>query len=383
MYKIMIAAGEASGDMHGANIANALKALEPGVALFGMGGQGMRAAGVDIVYDIANLGVMGLVEVIRNLPRMFRLRAMLAGVMEREKPDVLVVIDYPDFNMRLAKVAKNQGIPVVSYISPSAWAWRKGRAKDVAQIVKKVAAIFPFEADVYREAGADVTYVGNPLVDIVRPSMSKEEAYRHFGADPLHPVILLLPGSRQQEIEKLLPPMLAAGEKLVEKIPDCRFFLPVASTISRDLLHNIMSGYRISVQLTTGNTYDLMNIARLGIAASGTVTLEAALMDLPTVIIYKMAPLTYFLGKFLIKIPHISLPNIIAGREILPELLQDAANADNITREALAILLDEKIRNRVHCDLAEVRDKLGGCGAVRRAAEVILAVAAGHNGGSR
>lgn len=383
MYKIMISAGEASGDMHGANVAAALKTLSPGITLFGMGGQGMRAAGVDIVYDIADLGVMGLVEVIRNLPRMFRLRDMLAGVMEREKPDVLVVIDYPDFNMRLAKIAKEKGIPVVSYISPSAWAWRRGRAKDVAQIVEKIAAIFPFEADVYREAGADVTYVGNPLVDIVQPSMSKEEAYRHFGADPAQPVILLMPGSRQQEIEKLLPPMLAASEKISRAVPCCQFFLPVASTISRDTLQNMIDGYPISVTMTTGNNYDLMNIAHVGIAASGTVTLEAALMDLPTVIIYKAAFLTYVLSRFLIKIPHISLPNIIAGREIVPELLQYAANADNISREVLAMLQDETVRNRVHADLAEVRSKLGECGAVRRVAETILSVAAKHSGGSR
>lgn len=379
----MISVGEASGDMHGANVANALKTLSPDIALFGMGGKGMRAAGVDIVYDIADLGVMGLVEVIRNLPRLFRLRDMLAGVMERERPDVLVVIDYPDFNMRLAKIAKEKGIPVVSYISPSAWAWRKGRAKNVAQIVEKVAAIFPFEADVYREAGADVTYVGNPLVDIVKSSMSKEKAYRYFDADPTQPIVLLMPGSRRQEIVKLLPPMLAAGEKIAREIPHCQFFLPVASTISREMLQDMISGYNITVKMTAGNNYDLMNIAHVGIAASGTVTLEAALMDLPTVIIYKVASLTYFLGKFLVKIPHISLPNIIAGRAILPELLQDAANADNISKEALAILKDEKIRDRVHTDLAEVRDKLGECGAVRRVAEMILAVAAKHSGGSR
>lgn len=381
MYKIMISVGEASGDLHGASVANALKLACPDVKLFGMGGQAMRQAGVDIVYDIADLGVIGFVEVVKNLPRLFKLRDRLAEIMERERPDALVIVDYPDFNMRLAKIAKQKGIPVVSYISPSVWAWRKGRAKGVAETVEKVAAIFPFEADVYREAGANVTYVGHPLVDIVKPTMEKADAYRHFGADPAKPVVLLMPGSRKQEIIGLLPDMLGAVEKIVTKIPECQIFLPVASTISREMLHNIINNYKVSVKLTEGNNYDLMNIADVGIAASGTVTLEAALMELPTVIVYRLATLTYLLGKLLVKIPHISLPNIIAGREIVPELLQGDVNADTIARNTLEILLNNGMRAEIHRDLHEVKSKLGECGAVQRVADVILAVAAKRSGG--
>lgn len=381
MYKIMISVGEASGDLHGASVANALKLACPDCKLFGMGGQAMQQAGVDIVYDIADLGVIGFVEVVKNLPRLFKLRDMLAAVMEREKPDVLVVIDYPDFNMRLAKIAKRLGIPVVSYISPSVWAWRKGRAKDVAEIVETVAAIFPFEAEAYREAGANVTYVGHPLVDIVKPTMEKDEAYRYFGADSTKPVVLLMPGSRKQEIAGLLPEMLAAAEKIVAKVPDCQIFLPVASTISREMLHNILSNYKVAVKLTDSNNYDLMNIADVGIAASGTVTLEASLMGLPTVIVYRVAPMTYMLGKMLVKIPHISLPNIIAGREIVPELLQGAVNADTMARYTLEILLNKGVKDQILRDLDEVKKKLGECGAVRRVAETILAVAAKRSGG--
>lgn len=382
MDKVMISVGEASGDLQGASVAAALLAARPDARIFGMGGSMMRAAGVEIVYDIADLGVMGLVEVLKSLPKLFRVRDLLVDVMRRERPDVLVVIDYPGFNMRLAKIAKELGIPVVSYISPSVWAWGRGRAKGVATTVNRVAAVFPFEAEVYREAGANVTFVGHPLLDIVKPTVAREEAFRLFGADPARPVALLMPGSRRQEIDRLLPTLLAAGEKIAAKLPECQFFLPIASTISREILQNIVSGYKIEVKLTTGNNYDLMNIGGVAIAASGTVTLEAALMGLPTVIIYKVAPLTWLIGRRLVKIPHVGLPNIVAGRQVVPELLQDAANPDAIAGEALAILTDPAVRGRVAADLAEVRDKLGECGAVGRVAEVILEVAATGRGGA-
>lgn len=374
MVKVMLSAGEASGDLHGASVADALKRACPDIQLFGMGGRFMQAAGVEIVHDIADLGVIGLVEVVKNLPKLFRLRDKLAGIMDRERPDVLVVIDYPGFNTRLAKIAKAKNIPVVSYISPSAWAWGKGRAREVAQTVNKVAAIFPFEADVYREAGADVAFVGNPLVDIVKPGMTKDEAYRYFGADPARPVVMLLPGSRSQEIEKLLPVMLEAGEKLLETQP-CQFFLPVASTVPEEMLNSVIARYRLPVRLTRDRTYDLMGIAGAAVAASGTVTLEAALMGLPTVIIYKVAGLTYFLGKFLVKIPHIGLPNIVAGRKIVPELLQDDVNAATIAAAVRQLLTDQAYRKTVLADLESVRLSLGSSGAVERVAQVVLSVA--------
>ena len=381
MTKIMLSVGEASGDLHGASLAKALKALQPDISLLGMGGAGMRSAGVDIVYDIADLGVMGIVEVIRNLRKMFRLRDMLTEVMERERPDVLVVIDYPGFNMRLAAVAKRLRIPVVSYISPSVWAWGRGRAKSVAETVTKIAAIFSFEAEVYKQAGADVTFVGHPLLDIVKPHWGKEEATRYFGVNPEYPVVLLLPGSRRHEIDRLLPPMLETAVKISRSIPQCQFYLPVASTISREMIETRLQAYPVKVQLTDGYTYDLMSVADLALAASGTVTLEAALLQLPCVVMYKTAFLTYLIGKALVRIENISLPNIVAGRRILPEFLQTAVTAENLAAAALPMLLDEKVRQKNRADLAEVRSRLGEPGAVGRVAQLVLDVAAKSCGG--
>ena len=373
--KIMISVGEASGDLHGASVANALKQLRPEIELIGMGGQAMRTAGVEIIYDIADLGVIGIVEVIKNLRRLFRLRDFLADYMRANRPDALVIIDYPGFNVRLAKVAKKLGIPVISYISPSAWAWGRGRAKEVAETVQRVAAIFPFEADVYREAGANVTFVGHPLLDIVEPAMERAAAFDYFGASPDFPRVLLMPGSRKQEILNLLPDMLAAAEKITQQVPGCQFFLPVASTISREMLRTLLDKYNVHVTLTNDQTYDLMNICDVAVAASGTATLETSLLKVPTVIIYRVAMLTYLIGKQLVKIPDIGLPNIVAGRRIVPELLQDDVNPEAIAAETVRLLIDGEARRQVLADLEEVHTKLGETGAVNRVAEVILEVA--------
>ena len=373
--KIMISVGEASGDLHGASVANALKQLRPEIELVGMGGQAMRTAGVEIIYDIADLGVIGIVEVIKNLRRLFRLRDFLADYMRANRPDALVIIDYPGFNVRLAKVAKKLGIPVISYISPSAWAWGRGRAKEVAETVQRVAAIFPFEADVYREAGANVTFVGHPLLDIVKPDMERAAAFDYFGASPDFPRVLLMPGSRKQEILNLLPDMLAAAEKITQQVPGCQFFLPVASTISREMLRTLLDKYNVHVTLTNDQTYDLMNICDVAVAASGTATLETSLLKVPTVIIYRVAMLTYLIGKQLVKIPDIGLPNIVAGRRIVPELLQDDVNPEAIAAETVRLLIDGEARRQVLADLEEVHTKLGETGAVNRVAAVILEVA--------
>ena len=373
--KIMFSAGEASGDTHGASVAKALLEKYPKAQLFGMGGDLMKQAGVDIIYDIQQLGFIGIVEILKHLPTFFKLRSFLKEAMLREKPDVLVCIDYPGFNMKLAKVAKELHIPVVYYIAPTIWAWNKGRGKDIAKTVTKVASIFPFEAEAYREFGVDVEFVGNPLVDIVHPTMSYESALAHFGADTTSRNILLMPGSRKQEVEGLLPTMLTAAERLYENHKDLKFFLPRAHTIPREDIDRILQAYSVPVTVTEGHNYDLMQICTACIAASGTATLETALMNVPTVLIYKVAPVTYGIGKVLVKIDHIGLPNIMAKRRIIPELLQGEVTPENIERELGKILDDGAVYTQMKADLAQVKVELGAPGAVQRVADVIASVA--------
>lgn len=373
--KIMFSAGEASGDTHGASVAKALLEKYPEAQLFGMGGDLMKQAGVDIIYDIQQLGFIGIVEIVKHLPTFFKLRSFLKEAILREKPDVLVCIDYPGFNMKLAKVAKELHIPVVYYIAPTIWAWNKGRGKDIAKTVTKVASIFPFEAEAYREFGVDVEFVGNPLVDIVHPTMSYESALAHFGADTTSRNILLMPGSRKQEVEGLLPTMLTAAERLYKNHKDLKFFLPRAHTIPREDIDRILQAYSVPVTVTEGYNYDLMQICTACIAASGTATLETALMNVPTVLIYKVASLTYVIGKLLVNIDHIGLPNIMAKRRIIPELLQGEVTPENVERELANILDHEAVYTQMKADLAQVKVELGAPGAVQRVADVIASVA--------
>ena len=373
--KIMFSAGEASGDTHGASVAKALLSKHPDATLFGMGGDLMKAAGVDIIYDIEQLGFIGIVEIIKHLPTFFKLRTFLKEAMLREKPDVLVCIDYPGFNMKLAKVAHDLGIPVVYYIAPTIWAWNKGRGKDIAKTVTKVASIFPFEAEAYQEFGVDVEFVGNPLVDIVKPTMTREEAFTYFGASPEARNILLMPGSRKQEVQGLLPTMLSAAEELAKSRSDLAFFLPRAHTIPRADLETIIQKYSVPITITEGNNYDLMQICTACIAASGTATLETALMNVPTLLIYKVAPITYGIGKLLVNIKDIGLPNIIAKRRVIPELLQGEVTVSNVCNEMSQILDDTAIYEQMKLDLARVKVDLGAPGAVQRVADVIASVA--------
>ncbi len=380
---MMLSAGEASGDLHGASIARALRELHPDIELIGMGGPAMRGAGVDIRYDIADRSVMGFVEVLKNLRSLFALRDAMIETMRRENVDLFVTIDYPDFNMRVAAKAKQAGIPVFSYIPPSAWAWRKGRAKSVAKIADKLAAIFPFETSVYEAAGADITFVGNPMVDTVKPELSIEEALRFFAVPQGKRVVLLLPGSRRQEIAGLLPIMLEAAEKLRRQSVEYVFYLPIAPTVSDGLLREILERSAVPVQVTTEKIYDLMRIADTAIATSGTVTLEAALLGLPSVVVYRLTTVSYWIGSLLVKLPNFSLPNILAGERVLPELLQKEVTAENIVRCVKEIETASPKGAAVRERLAIVRERLGAPGAAKRAARLMLETAERRRGGNR
>lgn len=375
MYKIMFSAGETSGDMHGANLAKAIKNMYPDAELFGFGGPQMEKAGVKLCKNMLDYSVMGFWEVLINLRRMFKLKSALVEEMKRQKPDILVLIDYPDFNWRLASEAKKLNIPVFSYIPPSAWAWRKGRAKKVAKIANKIVAIFPFEIDVYKQAGADISFVGNPLLDNVHASMSKDEAYKFFGINENDDNILLLPGSRKQEIANLLDPMFEAAKIISQERLNAKFFLPVAPGIDEQYLNNKIIEYKLNVKLCFEKTYDLMNCCDFAIATSGTVTLEAALMNLPSIVLYKMSTITYRIAKIFVDVKYFSLPNILVNKGVLPELLQDEVNGQNIAKYAQALYKGTDSANDLKQELKKVKEKLGLPGVADKTAKLILQTA--------
>ena len=377
MTRILISAGEASGDLHAGAVTRAIKQLNPAAEVFGMGGDCMREAGGQVLFDIKDHSVMGFVEVLKKLPVIWKLRNAFIELMESRKPDVLLTIDYPGFNMRLAKLAKERGIKVVSFIAPSAWAWRPGRAAGVVKVVDKIASIFPFEYDLYKSYGADIEFVGHPLVDTVKPVLPRKEAERLAGKRDGHPLILLMPGSREMEIQRLLPDMLAAAKILKPKRPDFDFAMPRAVTIAREKLEGPVRQAGLDIKLTEGHNYDVMSVADFAIATSGTVTLEAALCGLGCEILYKSSPVSFWIAKRVVEIPHIGLPNIVAGRLIEPELLQDDCTPERIASTALELLEPERYE-QLKRDLREVKEKLGDPGAVKRVAELVLRMAKQH-----
>ena len=369
--KIMLSAGEASGDLHGANLAEALKAVDPQVELIGMGGEQMRKAGVRIVYDIKNLGVIGIGEIIKKIPFFYKLRTFLVNTMKEEKPDALVCIDYPGFNMKLIEKAKEAGIPVIYYILPTIWAWHKSRGNVIAEYTDLAVSLFPFEAEMYKKMGTNVVYGGHPLLDTVKPSMSKDEAYSFFGLQQGKKTVLFMPGSRVQEVQSLYGKMLAAGKLLQDKVEGLQFMVPKASTIDRHMLEEAAREANLEVHIGKERVYDMMNIADAAICASGTATLETALMGVPTLLVYRVNALTYWLSKILVHLDSIGLPNIISGHRIMPELWQDEVTPENIEAAVLPWLVDAAAAEEARHLMAGVRCQMGEAGAVRRTAEII------------
>lgn len=369
--KIMLSAGEASGDLHGANLAEALKAVDPQVELIGMGGEQMRKAGVRIVYDIKNLGVIGIGEIIKKIPFFYKLRTFLVNTMKEEKPDALVCIDYPGFNMKLIEKAKEAGFPVIYYILPTIWAWHKSRGNVIAEYTDLAVSLFPFEAEMYKKMGTNVVYGGHPLLDTVKPSMSKDEAYSFFGLQQGKKTVLFMPGSRVQEVQSLYGKILAAGKLLQDKVEGLQFMVPKASTIDRHMLEEAAREANLEVHIGEERVYDMMNIADAAICASGTATLETALMGVPTLLVYRVNALTYWLSKILVHLDSIGLPNIISGHRIMPELWQDEVTPENIEAAVLPWLVDAAASEEARHLMAGVRCQMGEAGAVRRTAEII------------
>jgi lipid-A-disaccharide synthase len=372
--KILLVAGEVSGDLHGSYLVEAIHRIDPEIQFFGVGGEGLKRVGMRLLHHSQSLSVVGITEVFVKLRSILKALRTLKRSLEREKPDLIILIDFPDFNLRLARIAHRKGIPILYYISPQVWAWRPGRVKLIARLVKKMVVLFPFEVPLYEAAGVDVEWVGHPLLDIVKPTLSKEMAFQQFGLDPGRRTIGLLPGSRIHEIERLLPSLLASAQLLQEEIPDLQFVIPLAPGISRATLLSRMNPISVPVKLVEGFTYDVMNLCELLITASGTATLEAAILGKPMIIIYKVSFSTYWIGRALVRVNHIGLPNLVAEKEIALELIQKDVNPQRIVEEALRILRDPLLSRKMTESMGEVRHKLGEPGAAERAGRIICSM---------
>ncbi|MDY0390607.1 lipid-A-disaccharide synthase [Desulfobulbus oligotrophicus] len=376
--EVMIVAGEASGDLHGANLVRAMREQSPELRFYGMGGIELERAGVELLYDAAKLAVVGAVEVFSHLPDILRARRILIARLRHQRPALLILIDYPDFNLMLAKVAKQLGIPVFYYISPQVWAWRSGRVQTIKKRTDRMAVILPFEQAFYAEHGMQVDFVGHPLLDNIQPTCTPAQFKAQHHIDPLRPVIGLIPGSRRKEVAVLLPEFLAAAGLLSAAHPQPIFLLAQAPTIDTALLreHGLDRWQQqLDLRVITEDRYAMMAACDVAVAASGTVTLELAILDTPTVAAYRISPHTYWLGRLLIRgLPFFTLVNLIADQAILPELLQSAVTPQRIAQEVSTLLNNAQARSNMLTGLKEVRQRLGGPGASKRAAAIAFSL---------
>jgi lipid-A-disaccharide synthase len=366
----MIIAGEASGDMHGAKLAQSIKTRTTDTFLFGVGGNAMYTEGVRLIVHSKTLSVMGITEVLSRLPTIYRAMAIVKKALISLKPDLLVLIDFPDFNFHAAAVAKKLNIPVLYYISPQIWAWRQNRVKKIKRLVDHMAVILPFEAPFYHKHQVPVTFVGHPLLDRILP-MQSQPASTEISKKP---IFGLLPGSREKEVSTLLPVMLEAAKIIKGTLPAARFLVSCAESMKEDLVTGIVNPYAstLDVAVIKGSVAQVFKQSQLLVAASGTVTLEAALHGIPTVIIYKVSPVSYWLGKRLIKVKHIGITNLIVEKELQPELIQDDASPQNIAEAVTTMISDRERLSRLKEELLRVRDLLGGSGASDRVATIAL-----------
>jgi lipid-A-disaccharide synthase len=333
----------------------------------------MQDAGVKLLVNAAETAVVGLTEVISKFGTLFRIIHQVKKSLDEMKPELIILIDYPDFNLNfVAPAAKKWNIKIFYYISPQVWAWRKGRINKIKRLVDKMAVILPFEVDTYSQKGFSVNYVGHPLLDLMRPDYSKQESRKRSGLAESKTTIGLLPGSRVTEVKKLLPEILRAAEILARRIPNVQFVLPLADMLDEKIVAEITSGFSVKVQVIAGHTYEAISCADFAIVASGTATLETALLGVPMIIIYKISLFSYFVGKLFIRIKNIGLVNIIAGKTIVPELIQWKANAQSIASEAIDILTSVERKKEMMNELAAIRAKLGKPGAAIRAAQLAL-----------
>jgi lipid-A-disaccharide synthase len=371
MPRILIITGEASGDLHGAHLAKAIAARDPGVQLVGIGGPGMRAAGVTMIPGIPQLDVVGLIGLSAVK---FLVRRVLAirRVLKAEAWDLVVLIDNPGLNFHFARVARAAGLRVVYYIAPQLWAWRPRRMKWIQRNVDHVVVILPFEAELYRRAGVRCTFVGHPLLDSVAPRYDRSALRAKYNLDPSTTVIGLLPGSRVAEVTMLLPLLLETARRLAASDPKTQFVLAQASTIAEDLLQGFLGSSPVSVHVAKDQASEVMAVSDLLLVASGTATLQAAVVGTPMILLYKTTLPTYWLARMWIRVKWIGLVNLVAGRSIVPEFIQDEATVDRLLQEARRLLTDAGAYNDMKEGLRQVRALLGEPGASGRAADVVL-----------
>jgi lipid-A-disaccharide synthase len=370
----MISCGEPSGDLYAGALARELQQLDPSVTIAGFGSERLRDAGARVIADFKGLSVTGLVEVARVLPRTYAVYRQLLADAAANKPDVFVAIDFPDFNFRLARGMRKLGVPVVYYISPQLWAWRPGRLKTMARIADRVLVIFPFEEEIYRRAGIPVEWVGHPLLDLMRPPVPRDAFLASARLDPQQPVIALLPGSRPNELRAILPRLLQCAAIIRGVVPNAQFVIARAPHLADDLFADAVEA-RPSIAIVEAATDDVLAAADVAIVASGTVTVQAALHECPMVVVYRLSPLTYRLGRPFVKVDTFAMANLVAGHKVVPELIQDDFTAEAVAARALALLRDPEAAARMRAELRAVRAKLGSTGATRRAAEAVLAAA--------
>ncbi len=376
--KVLLIAGEASGDMHGANLVLELKKQDPSIALYGVGSKRMQEAGVRMLADASELSVVGITEALTHIGAIYRVYAALKRFLKHERPDLLVLIDFPDFNIMLGKAARKLGIPVLYYISPQVWAWRKGRIKTISRLVKAMIVVFPFEVPLYEKAGVDVRFLGHPLMDVVGSDFTQPEARRMLGLDVARRTIALLPGSRKTELMSLLPDMLAAAKILATRFKDLQFILPVAPTVDQGFVRGFVERGGVIVRMVEGKVYDALRASDAAIVTSGTATLETGLMAVPMVIVYRISALTYYLlTKLVSGVKHVGLVNIVAEKRLVPELIQREATPRNMADAVTKMLDDTDYCRRIREGLAEVRMRLGEAGASARAASVVRELLAG------
>ena len=374
--RVMISCGEPSGDLYAGALAAEILREDPSASIVGFGGDRLAAAGATLIQNFSGLSVTGLLEVVRVLPRTYATYRRLVADADATRPDVFVAVDFPDFNFTLARALKKRGIPVVYYISPQLWAWRAGRMKTMKRIADRVLVIFPFEEPIYREAGVPVEWVGHPLLDVSPPVRSKEQFLGSLGIDPSLPVLALLPGSRTNELRMILPDLVEAARRIRERVPTVQFVVPRAPHLSDALfepLDALTPGGRAVI--VNGQATDVLASANAAIVASGTVTVQAALYECPMIVVYRLSSLTYRIGKPFVHVDTYAMVNLVAGRRVVPELIQEAFTPEAVAYEAVRLLTDHAYAEGMRRELHAVKSRLGDAGASRRAAHAVLEVA--------